>query len=69
MVSYYDLVLGLIPLAFLGVTGSLHLGGVSVTTAVLPAGAIGLALIVHALFVRTPVSHDARSETGFRPAD
>lgn len=56
MPAYYDLILGLIPLALLGITGSLHFGaGLVVPSAVGVAGLVTLALIGHALFVRTPV--------------
>ena len=55
MTRYYDLVLGLIPVALLGVTAALTVVGVSTTTAV-PIGAlIAIGLIGHALFVNAPI--------------
>lgn len=55
MVSYYDIVLGLIPATFVLGTGMLNLAGLSVESAV-PVGALAAVLLVgHALFVRSPV--------------
>ncbi len=55
MTTYYDIILGLIPLALIGVAGTLSLAGFGLTTAV-PIGAlVAVALIGHALFVRSPV--------------
>lgn len=59
MAGYYDYVLGLIPLALLGISGLLHLGGGLPITAAVPAGAgAAVALIGHALFVRTPLDDE-----------
>lgn len=55
MTGYYDAVLGLIPLALIGVTGILVLAGMEVTTAVPLAATVSVALIGHAMFVRAPV--------------
>lgn len=56
MVSYYDYVLGFIPLALLGVTGSLLAVGVGLSSAV-PIGASASALLIgHALFVNGPTA-------------
>jgi hypothetical protein len=56
MPAYYDLILGLIPLALLGITGSLHFGGgLVLPVAVSAAGVVTMGLIGHALFVRAPV--------------
>lgn len=55
MSEYYDVVLGLIPLALLGITGSLTIAGVQLTTAVTLAGVVAISLIAHALFVNGPV--------------
>jgi len=63
MTGYYDIVLGLIPVALLGVTAALSLVGISLTAAV-PIGAlIAMAIIGHAMFVNAPaeVGDDARS--------
>jgi len=56
MVSYYDAVLALIPLALVGISGVLHLGGLVLTAAVAVAGVATLGLVGHALFVRAPVA-------------
>jgi hypothetical protein len=55
MTGYYDLVLGLIPLALAGISGALVLGGVSLTTAIPLASVVAVGLIGHAMFVRAPV--------------
>jgi hypothetical protein len=52
--DYYDLVLGLIPLALLGLTALLTVAGLQLTTAVPLAGGVSVAMIGHAMFVRTP---------------
>ncbi|WP_254537957.1 hypothetical protein [Halomarina litorea] len=54
MTGYYDIVLGLIPLALLGISGTLVLAGLNVTTAVPLAASVAVALVGHALFVRSP---------------
>ena len=56
MTGYYDLVLGLIPLALAGITGALVAFGVALTTAIPLASLVSVSLIGHAMFVRTPVS-------------
>jgi len=55
MTRYYDLILGLIPLALVGITGTLHVTGVAWTAAVPVAGLVAVSLVGHALFVRAPV--------------
>ncbi|WP_135824343.1 hypothetical protein [Halorussus ruber] len=52
--NYYDLVLGLIPLALLGLTALLTTAGFALTAAVPLAGTISAGMIGHAMFVRTP---------------
>jgi hypothetical protein len=54
MTGYYDLVLGLIPLTLAGVTAALVVTGVQVTMAIPLASLLSVALIGHAMFVRTP---------------
>jgi lysylphosphatidylglycerol synthetase-like protein (DUF2156 family) len=62
MTGYYDYVLALIPAALIGVTALLTLVGLSVMTA-LPAGAAAAAVVmVHAVFVRAPVSDGVRED-------
>lgn len=55
MTGYYDLVLGLIPLALVGISGVLSVAGFSITTAVPVAATVAVGLIGHAMFVRSPV--------------
>ncbi|MFC7045927.1 hypothetical protein ACFQH6_11350 [Halobacteriaceae archaeon GCM10025711] len=55
MAGYYDLILGLIPLALFGITGTLHFGGFALTSAVPIAGFVAVGLVGHALFVNGPV--------------
>jgi hypothetical protein len=54
MAQYYDLVLGLIPLALGGVTAGLTAVGVSLTVAVPLAALVAVAVIGHGMFVRSP---------------
>lgn len=54
MTSYYDLVLGLIPVALFGIGGTLTLAGLSLTFAVPIAAFVAIGLIGHALFVNQP---------------
>jgi hypothetical protein len=62
MTGYYDCVLGLIPVALVGVTASLTLVGLSVTSA-LPFGAVAAGTVMaHAMFVRSPVAGDAPAQ-------
>lgn len=56
MTGYYDYVLGLIPLALLGLTGTLSLVGFDLTQAVPVAAAVAAGIVGHALFVNGPVS-------------
>ena len=63
MTGYYDIVLGLIPVALLGITAALTFVGLSLTTAV-PIGAlVAMVIIGHAMFVNSPadVSDEAQS--------
>ncbi|TYL38680.1 hypothetical protein CV102_09180 [Natronococcus pandeyae] len=63
MTGYYDIVLGLIPVALVGITAALMIVGLSLTTAV-PIGAFAaMTIIGHAMFVNTPadVTDDAKS--------
>lgn len=56
MTGYYDLVLGLIPVTLAGISGGLVAFGFSLTTAIPLASVVAVALIGHAMFVRTPVT-------------
>ena len=55
MIGYYDVVLGLVPAALLGVTGALYGVGIDLTIAVPVAAAAAAAVIGHGLFVNAPV--------------
>lgn len=57
--NYYDLILGLIPLALLGLTAILSTAGLALTAAVPLAGTISAGMIGHAMFVRTPTDAPA----------
>ncbi|MEE6210253.1 hypothetical protein U3A55_08805 [Salarchaeum sp. III] len=63
MSEYYDVILGLIPLAFLGTIGGFSFTGFSLTTAVTAAGLVGIALVGHALFVNGPVDRAPATTT------
>lgn len=63
MVDYYDLVLGGIPVALLGITGVLTLSGFSLTAAVSAGSVVALGLIGHAMFVNAPVDRRGVEET------
>ncbi len=61
MTGYYDIVLGLIPVALLGISAALTFVGLSLTTAI-PVGAfIAMVIIGHAMFVNAPA--EASDET------
>ncbi len=62
MVPYYDLVLGLIPLALFGTTAALVAAGFGLTVAAPVGGVLSALLVGHALFVRGP------GDAGRRPA-
>lgn len=55
MVSYYDVILGLIPLSLFGIAGPLTVLGLQPTVAVPAAALVAVGLIGHALFVNGPV--------------
>lgn len=59
MTSYYDIVLGLIPLALLGIAGALVAIGVQLLVAVPAAALVSVGLIGHALFVNGPTEPSA----------
>ena len=76
MTGYYDYVLGAIPLALFGISGSLTFAGLSLTTAVPLAACVAVLLIGHALFVNAPVqsvnstsSTNATSSANSRPVN
>ena len=55
MTGYYDIILGLIPLAMAGITATLFAVGFALTTAIPMASVVTVGLIGHAMFVRAPV--------------
>ncbi|MDQ2071457.1 hypothetical protein RBH20_02775 [Haloarcula sp. H-GB4] len=55
MTGYYDIILGLIPLAMAGITATLFVVGFELTTAIPMASVVTVGLIGHAMFVRAPV--------------
>ncbi|SFR58670.1 hypothetical protein [Halogeometricum limi] len=59
MTGYYDYVLGLIPVALFGLTGTLTVAGFGLTQAVPIAAGVAACIIGHALFVNGPVSAGA----------
>lgn len=63
MTEYYDLVLGLIPLAFLGLGGGLHFAGFALTSALSIGGLFAVGLVGHALFVNGPVSMTEQTQS------
>ncbi|WP_458206604.1 hypothetical protein [Haladaptatus sp. NG-SE-30] len=71
MTGYYDLILGLIPIALVGVTGVLSAVGLALTTAVPLGASVSVLLIGHALFVNGPVdeSPQIQSSTPVNAAD
>ncbi|WP_436925807.1 hypothetical protein [Halosimplex amylolyticum] len=71
MTRYYDLVLGLIPLALGGIAALLTVFGFALTTAVPLASVVAVGLIGHAMFVNGPVddARPAADDGGFQPAD
>ena len=56
MTGYYDYVLGLIPLALFGLTGTLSVVGLGLTQAVPIAAGVAACIVGHALFVNGPVT-------------
>jgi hypothetical protein len=73
MTGYYDVVLGLIPLAMAGITGGLMLAGFALTTAIPMASIVAVGLIGHAMFIRAPVdpvpASEATQSEPVKPAD
>lgn len=61
MTGYYDLVLGLIPVALIGLTALLTSAGLDLTTAVPIAAIAPVALMGHAMFVNAPVDDPEES--------
>jgi hypothetical protein len=66
MTGYYDVVLGLIPLAFTGITGTLTLAGLETTLAVTVGALVAVLFIGHAMFVRTPTDTPSTDQASAR---
>jgi hypothetical protein len=74
MVTYYDAILGLIPLSLGGISLALLGAGLSPTVAIPLASLVSIGLIGHAMFVRTPVAPTEATATaadapGYSTAD
>lgn len=69
MTSYYDLILGLIPLTLFGIAGTLTLLGLQLTLAVPVAATVSVALIGHALFVNEPADAPGTTTAPPRASD
>jgi len=63
MTGYYDIVLGLIPVALVGISAALAVVGISLTAAVPIAAVVAMAIIGHAMFINAPadVTEDAQT--------
>lgn len=68
MAGYYDIVLGLVPIALLGVTAALTVVGVSLTSAVPIGGLVALGIIGHSMFVNSPVDRSDDATHSHTPA-
>ena len=67
MTGYYDIVLGLIPVALLGISAALTLVGLSLTAAI-PIGAfVAMLIIGHAMFVNTPATGSDEAQSARPP--
>ena len=56
MVGYYDYLLGSLPFVLTAPAGLAYVAGTGIETGILVGGAASLALIVHALFWRSPLN-------------
>jgi hypothetical protein len=61
MTTYYDYVLGFIPLVLVGFGAGLHAFGIPIEIAVAVGGLLALSLMGHALFVNAPVDRSTGS--------
>lgn len=68
MTGYYDVVLGLIPLGLGTIAAAMILLGFELTVAVPVGSVFAIALIVHAMFVRTPTDAVPEVESTGGPA-
>lgn len=68
MASYYDFVLGLIPLSLAGLTALFLVTGLSMSLSVPLASTVAVGLMGHAMFVRAPVSAPTPDHAADAPA-
>jgi hypothetical protein len=67
MTTYYDFVLGVIPLALFGLGGGLFAAGFPLELGLTVGGLLAIALIGHAIFVNAPVSSGSAPRRTDRP--
>jgi len=67
MTGYYDIVLGLIPVALLGITAALTFVGLSMTTAVPIGAVVAMIIIGHAMFVNAPAATSDEAQSARPP--
>jgi len=69
MTGYYDIVLGLIPVSFIGGTAALTtLADLALSTAIPVAAVLAVLLIGHAMFVNAPVDVVAEESKHAQPS-
>ena len=69
MTGYYDLVLGLIPVALIGITAALTVVGISLTAAVPISALVAIGLMGHAMFVNAPIDTAEEGPTPRTPVN
>jgi len=67
MTTYYDYVLGVIPLALFGLGGGLFAAGFPLELGLTVGGLFAIAFIGHAIFFNAPVSAGPTQRGGDRP--
>ncbi|MFB6300424.1 MAG: hypothetical protein ABEH65_09205 [Halobacteriales archaeon] len=55
MTTYYDIVLGIIPLTLVGAVGAGMVAGIATTTAIAAGTLIAIPCLLHALFINPPI--------------
>ncbi len=63
MTGYYDIILGLIPVSFVGLTALLLIAGMSLTVSIPLASLVTLGVIGHAMFINAPRDPPTTDET------
>jgi hypothetical protein len=69
MTDYYDIVLGLIPVSFAGLTALFLVAGMSLSVSIPLASVVAVGLIYHALFVNAPVTTTGGNDDGQSAAE